>query len=274
MTSTTATTCGFPGTFRAAEWVATPKGKTGNRLALFDEAPPQRRTPAAVHVPHLQSIVICSRADYLAESAFLQPVDLLPPALAELDAHPPQQTEPDHLPASSSSDAEAALYANRRIERKDVPSFFRLQRYMWPDSSLREMVETVLATSAAARLSLLAPPPSKEEEEQRQEEEEGRQQKHNRSGGGPKVEVYHVFPNPQAKPSLVRLAQLDLTTMEEGEEEEEGDRTNTKTNHHHHNRKRPRVNVATKEDLLTLRELRQTRYLFELGDLLVLVRKN
>ncbi|PBJ78308.1 hypothetical protein BCY84_04829 [Trypanosoma cruzi cruzi] len=119
------------------------RGRQRKDRSAFWVAPPQRyvinrHSPKAV--PHSLSVVVVVDPHMVEPTAFLQPIA-------------PLANDKRKCGAAGNRDAISAEPDS--ASDQVVPSFFRLDIYVWDDTTLREILEEVLASSAAARQVLL-----------------------------------------------------------------------------------------------------------------------
>ncbi|KEG12637.1 putative trans-sialidase [Trypanosoma grayi] len=113
---------------RSAFWVAPPQSFVTNRHA-----------PTAV--PHSLSVIVVVDPNMVEPTAFLQ--DIAPITMAG---------------GTRKEDAVSdGAGSSTLVEERVIPSFFKVPVYVWEDTTLREILEEVLASSAAARRVLLPP---------------------------------------------------------------------------------------------------------------------
>ncbi|RNF08008.1 putative trans-sialidase [Trypanosoma rangeli] len=121
----------------------TGRGRQRSDRSAFWVAPPQRyvvnrHSPKAV--PHNLSVIIVVDPHMVEPTAFLQPIALLVNDTGSCEA-----AEDGSVPSPGLNSTSDTV----------IPSLFRMDVYVWEDTTLREILEEVLATSAAAKQVLL-----------------------------------------------------------------------------------------------------------------------
>ncbi|KAH9600679.1 hypothetical protein LSM04_000965 [Trypanosoma melophagium] len=116
--------------------------------SAFRVAPPQRyvinRSNPAV-IPHNLSVIVVMDPNMIEPTAFFQPIA---PIAAD-----------DGISENGTTSTSALTRENSTGGDANIPSFFKVHVYVWDDTTLREILEEVLALSAAARRVLMPPPP-------------------------------------------------------------------------------------------------------------------
>ncbi|ORC88153.1 putative trans-sialidase [Trypanosoma theileri] len=116
--------------------------------SAFRVAPPQRyvinRSNPAI-IPHNLSVIVVMDPNMIEPTAFLQPIA---PLSADDGSGENGTISTSELAQQSSPSGDL-----------NIPSFFKLHVYVWDDTTLREILEEVLALSAAARRVLMPHPP-------------------------------------------------------------------------------------------------------------------
>ncbi|RNF22249.1 putative trans-sialidase [Trypanosoma conorhini] len=119
------------------------RGRQRSDRSDFWVSPPQRyvvnrHSPKVV--PHSLSVIVVVDPHMVEPTAFLQPI-----APLVSDAGSRAATENGSVSSPGPNSASDAV----------IPSFFRMNVYVWEDTTLREIVEEVLSSSAAAKEVLL-----------------------------------------------------------------------------------------------------------------------
>ncbi|CCW67781.1 unnamed protein product [Phytomonas sp. Hart1] len=169
----------YPGNFRSQFWISAPDHRTVDRHAAFrpgvrwnfeknakkvrggkpsisgektipaPSLPPSPPPPA--NPPHCQFIFIAANTAAVVPEAFQTIIRVYSPGTADSDKK---------LTEAHSKDGEA----NNNTLKTASSELFIVQVYLWSDTTLREMLETVLAKSTSARDVLLPGYPKRQRE--------------------------------------------------------------------------------------------------------------
>ncbi|CCW65742.1 unnamed protein product [Phytomonas sp. EM1] len=179
-------TANYPGDFRPQFWISAPDHRTVDRQAAFRggrrhlakgggksstsaeksalalaSSPPSPPPPASL--PHYQLIIVAANAAAVVPEAFQTPIPPDPSSVAN-PTEKLVETTPDCERNATETEEKHGVSGGMKTLESSPPVLFSVPVYIWRDSTLREMLETVLARSAAARRVLLPGNPKRPRE--------------------------------------------------------------------------------------------------------------